>query len=429
MSIKSILALKTTTDFIYMFFSTLVKKSLGFLREIILAFFFGSSIMYANYLLLKTVTDFFSQLTLGNALQANLMPKFAKLYRKEASVDLSNVFDFSKYFSLKLFLVSQIIQIPMIWYINPERIEIYLVLSVLLGVVVSVNFFNSVFLTILQAKGKFKQHSVATTLNLSISTLLLYPFILLLKLFSSIGIIGVVLSRLSGVIALGLIYVKPLLAEKGNVRANLSLSDFNFSVMILGNFANIIMLLSRFVAGADGSSNIAFYTYAIVFLNIFLTAVVMNINTLVLKIISVKKDYRVILLSALISTIIGGMFILIISLFSIEIISFTFERGAFTASDTLITSSYIKDISWSFIFIFIASALFQPYFTLPQSYLKKTSKYLARPFIISVFLLLSYFYLNNQEVRFNSLVMIYILSFISFALSIIAFMKYYRYEN
>ena len=423
MSIKSIFSLKSVTDFLYMFFSTLVKKSLGFLREIILAFFFGSSIIYANYLLLKTVTDFFSQFTLGNALQANLMPKFAKLYRKGTSVDLSNVFDFSKYFSLKLFLVSQIIQIPMIWYINPERIEIYVVLSGLLGVVMSINFFNSIFLTILQAKGKFKQHSVATTLNLSVSTVLLFPFTLLF------GVIGVVLSRLSGAITLALIYVKPLLTEKGRVRANLSLSDFNFSIMILGNFANIIMLLSRFVAGADGSNNIAFYTYAIVFLNIFLTAVVMNINTLVLKIISVKKDYRIILFSALISTIIGGIFILVISLFSIEIISFTFERGAFTASDTLITSGYIKDISWSFILIFIASALFQPYFTLPQSYLKKTSKYLARPFIISVFLLLSYFYLNNQGVRFNSLVMIYILSFISFGLSIIAFIKYYRYEN
>ena len=81
MSIKSIFSLKSVTDFIYMFLSSIVKKGLGFLREIILAFFFGSSIMYANYLLLKTVTDFFSQLTFGNALQANLMPK-RKYYKK-----------------------------------------------------------------------------------------------------------------------------------------------------------------------------------------------------------------------------------------------------------------------------------------------------------------------------------------------------------
>ena len=188
------------------------------------------------------------------------------------------------------------------------------------------------------------------------------------------------------------------------------------------------MFSGRFVSGADGSNNIAFYTYAIIFLNIFLTAVIMNVNTLVLKIISVRRDYKIILLSTLLSAIIGGFFIFFISLFSFEIVSFVFERGAFSTSDTLLTSSYINDMCWSFIFMFIASALFQPYFTLPQSYLNKESKYLARPFIFSVFLLLIYFYLNSHGVRFNSLVMIYTLSFISFVLSVIAFVKYYRYE-
>lgn len=423
MSIKSIFSLKITTDFIYMFSSNILKKGFGFLREIILAFFFGSSLLYANYLLLKTVTDFFSQLTLGSALQANIMPKFTKLYANESSVDISNVFDFSKYFSLKLFVFSQFIQIPIIFYIRPEGILVYIVLSVLLGVVMSVNFFNSIFLTILQAKGSFKKHSVATSLNISLSTLLLYPITLLL------GIVGVVLSRLIGAITLAFVYVKPLIESKGNVKAKLSITDFNFSILILGNFANIIMFSSRFVSGADGSNNIAFYTYAVIFLNIFLTAVIMNINTLVLKIISVKRDYRIILISTLISSIIGGIFIFFVSLFSVEIVSFVFERGAFTNSDTLETSSYINDICWSFVFMFIASALFQPYFTLPQSYLSKNSKYIARPFIISVLLLLCYFYLNNEGVRLNSLIMIYTLSFVSFILSLIAFVKFYKYED
>ena len=123
------------------------------------------------------------------------------------------------------------------------------------------------------------------------------------------------------------------------------------------------------------------------------------------------------IISTLFSTIIGGLFIFIISLFSFEIVSFVFERGAFSTNDTLLTSSYIKDICWSFIFMFIASALFQPYFTLPQSYLNKESKYLAWPFMIIGFLLLIYFYLNSHGVWFNSLVMIYSLSFVSFLLS------------
>ena len=69
-------------DFTYLFSSNIFKKILGFLRELILAFVFGSSIIYANYILLKTITDFLSQFTFGNALQANLLPKFTRLYEK-----------------------------------------------------------------------------------------------------------------------------------------------------------------------------------------------------------------------------------------------------------------------------------------------------------------------------------------------------------
>ena len=39
----------------------------------------------------------------------------------------------------------------------------------------------------------------------------------------------------------------------------MSLSDFNFNVLVLGNFANILMLIGRFVAGIDGSNEITFF--------------------------------------------------------------------------------------------------------------------------------------------------------------------------
>ena len=91
---KDKFSLSTIIDFSYMFFSTLIKKGFGFIREIILAFFFGSSVIYANYLLLKTASDFISQITIGNALQANIMPKFVKLYSKYKILNLNNVYNF-----------------------------------------------------------------------------------------------------------------------------------------------------------------------------------------------------------------------------------------------------------------------------------------------------------------------------------------------
>ena len=69
MSIKSILLSKSSLDFGYMFCANIIKKGFGFVREIILASIFGSSVLYANFLLLKTVSELFSDLTQGSAMQ------------------------------------------------------------------------------------------------------------------------------------------------------------------------------------------------------------------------------------------------------------------------------------------------------------------------------------------------------------------------
>ena len=420
---KSIFSSKSVIDFLYMFFSNIIKKAFGFVREIILAFFFGSSIAYANYLLLKTVADFFSQLTLGNALQANLMPKFTQFYAKYDSIDLSEVLTFSKSVMWKLFLVSQIVQLPIIWLLDPELKVVFIIISLLLGLVMSMNFFNSIFLTILQAKGEFKKHSIATTLNLFVSTFVLYPFALFFD------IIGVVISRMIGAGTLFLKYIKPLLLDKGKEKMALKASDFNLSVMLLGNFANIIILLGRFVSGVDGGNDIAFFSYSVVLLNAFFTAVILNVNTLVLKFISVKKNFKIILFSTVVSLVISSVLVLIVQFFSVEIISLFFERGAFTAKDTIETASYLRSISWSFIFIFVSSSLFQPYFALPQTFLKKNSKYLASSFVFTAISVSAFLYFNNFGVRENSLYMIYGLTTVSFVLSIVAFLKYYNYED
>lgn len=452
---KNQISLHTFIDFSYMFFSTLIKKGFGFIRELIVAFFFGSSVLYANYLLLKTASDFVSQIMFGNALQANIMPKFVKLYSQNKSLNLSSIYAFAKRFSFKLFLILQAIQSLVIFgmyrleYIDPSNTTLYLLVSLLLGFVASFNLFNAIFLTILQAKGSFKKYSIATTFNISVSTISLYPLILLFKTIAScLSIIGVVISRFLGVLSLAIIYVKPLLNEDGEKKPVLSISDFNFSILILGNFANIIMLLARFFAGLDGGSNIAFYTYAVVILNIFFTAVVMNINTLVLKFISVKKNLRIIIISVLLTSFLGSIFIFLISFFSQDIISFVFERGKFDSLDTFYTSNYMKDLSWSFILMFISSTLFQAYFTLPDSYLKKETRKLIMPLYLVVLILSFYFLLissgklpiytnsfiyrmtyNGHSAYMNSLIMTYGMSFVYFLVSIISFIKYLRYET
>ena len=415
---KDLLIKKSLIDFFYMFFSNLFKKVFGFLREMILAFFFGSSMLYANYLLLKTIADFLSQFTFGNSLQANLMPKFTKFFYSNSDVNLNHVFLFTRNMSLRLFVLSQCVQIPLIWYLDIENKLVFISISLILGLLISLNFFNSIFLTIFQAQGNFKKHSVATALNIFLATLFLYPLVLVFNL------LGVVVSRLIGVVTLLLKYIIPLLSVKSENKLEISLRDFNLNVLILGNFANILILIGRFVAGIDGSNEIAFFAYAVIILNTVLTAVIMNINTLVLKIISIRESIKLTIISTGLSFLIGLAVVLAVDLFGEDIISLVYERGAFNHSDTIRTSFFLKKLSWSFLFIFMANSLFQPFFTLEKDVLIKNAKILIRYLFVSIFGISLFLLAQSYSNTSNIILIMNFLSVIYFILSLISFNKY-----
>ncbi|KRO64206.1 MAG: hypothetical protein ABR80_04700 [Cryomorphaceae bacterium BACL11 MAG-121015-bin20] len=406
-----------------MFCANIIKKGFGFVREIILASIFGSSVLYANFLLLKTVSELFSDLTQGSAMQASLLSKFSKLYSSNDDISLVNIFKFSQKIMLGLFILSQLIQIPIILYINPEYFWTFIFLSLLLGIILSINFYNAIFLVIMQGKGQFKKHSIATTMDMFISTLILYPLSLLF------GVIGIAISRLLGLFSLFYIYLFPMFREQKGKDVEFGIKDFNISLLLLGNFANIIMLLSRFVAGLDDGNNITFFNYSVVLLNVLLTAVVLNLNTIVLRRLSIKKDIRLVLFSGFTALILGLGLVFVINTFGFEIIQFIFQRGAFTLEDTLATLAYAKDLSFSFVLIFLASALFQPFFSLPQEYLNLSSKNIALLFLISIGLIIAYFQFSPSSAKSQSLIMMYSLSALYFILSLYSYVKYYRYVS
>ncbi|MDA0890649.1 MAG: hypothetical protein O3A52_05815 [Bacteroidetes bacterium] len=421
MSIKSILLSKSSLDFGYMFCANIIKKGFGFVREIILASIFGSSVLYANFLLLKTVSELFSDLTQGSAMQASLLSKFSKLYSSNDDISLVNIFKFSQKIMLGLFILSQLIQIPIILYINPEYFWTFIFLSLLLGIILSINFYNAIFLVIMQGKGQFKKHSIATTMDMFISTLILYPLSLLF------GVIGIAISRLLGLLSLFYIYLFPMFREQKGKDVEFGIKDFNISLLLLGNFANIIMLLSRFVAGLDDGNNITFFNYSVVLLNVLLTAVVLNLNTIVLRRLSIKKDIRLVLFSGFTALILGLGLVFVINTFGFEIIQFIFQRGAFTLEDTLATLAYAKDLSYSFVLIFLASALFQPFFSLDQKIISKDSKVMALLLLATILILLFYFIAAPASSRVNSIIMLYTLSIISILLSLFSLVKYFKY--
>jgi len=423
MFFKRILAIKSILDFSYLFLSNIAIKGFGFIREIILAYLFGTSLIYSFYLLLKTAADFMSQFTFGNALQSNILPKLSKYFERHDKVSYNKLFSFTKSTFFTIFITSQIIQSIIIWGLDTEYTFQLIIVSLLLSLLIILNFFNSIFMTVLQAEGNFKEYSLGSTLNLFASTLVLYPLALFFDIF------GVVISRVVGVLALIKKYIAPVLQREKANEITINIKDFSLSVLLLGNLPSLILLSSRFVAGTDGDNNIAYFNYSIVLLNVILTAVIANLNTIMLRKLSVSKDLKSLFLSLLIAFAFGLGLYLLSSNYSDYIIELLYQRGAFTVMDVFYTASYFKQMSLAIVILLISSVLSQPYFTLDMAVRHKYSKYLSGTILLSFSLTLVLLYLNDWDARYRSLIMLYAMSFFSLGISIFTCFKYFKHEG
>ena len=420
MKIRNLLKSSSLRDFSSLLFSNILQKIFGLIREPVIAFFFGSSLLYANYLLLRTVADFFSQFTVGNALKANLLPKFTKFFEQHKSISLKKVFTFSKKTMLFLFVLSQLFQFSIILYLDTEHTLLLSLISILLSVSICFNFLNTIYLTIMQAEGKFFDFSIATSLNSFLVVVFIYPLTLLFNLF------GLVVSRLIGIISITIAYVIPMNKKIDGFEVELRRKDLNIATLVLGNFANIIILSSRFVSGADGGVSIAYFTYSVFILNALLTAVVGNISTLLLRKVSIKKNNMFMLYSVLISVFMGVFLVLGLEFFGYDLIKLIFMRGEFNVNDVQNTSNFIKSLSYSFVLIFIATSLFQPFFSLDMELSKVVRRNISLIFISSIIIGFFFSFILKMDMQTESLIMMSFTSVVSVVLSGYSYVYYLK---
>ena len=423
MRLKNFFGSQLLKDFSNLFFTNIFQKVLGLIRELVIAFFLGSSILYANFLLLRVVADFFSQVTAGNALKANLLPKFTKFYEKNNVVSLTKVFRFSNKASIYLFLISQFVQTAVIFYLNIESNLLFFGVSLVLSFSICFNFINTIFLTIFQARGLFLRYSHASVTNSVVFTLLVYPLIS----FSSV--IGLSVSRMLGIFSMYFSFVKPLRKENFGLEIRLNHSDFNLSTLILGNFANIIIISSRFVSGADGSNDITFFMYAVVLLNVLLTAVIGNVSTILLRKITIKKSTILMMYSLFISIFVGLLMVVVLHFYSTEVIKFIYLRGAFNISDVEQTASYLYELSFAFLLLFISTILFQPFLTLSIEKTKNIRLGMVIFFLSSIVFAIVFSKFNLFSSKESSFLLMYMSSLVSVILSVYSYFKYIQYER
>ena len=95
MSFLNFIRSRSIKDFLSLFFSNILQKILGAIRVPVEAVFFGDTFLFASYQMIRSGANLFSQFTVGNALKANLLPKFTKFYHSHPIVSLKRVFSLS----------------------------------------------------------------------------------------------------------------------------------------------------------------------------------------------------------------------------------------------------------------------------------------------------------------------------------------------
>lgn len=428
MKIRKAFESSSVKDFFSLFFSNVLQKVFGLLREIVIASVFSSSLIYAHFLMLQSVTGIFSQFTSGNSMRTNLLPRLTKIIDKYGKISLHETDRTLKPIIFWIFIIMQVIQTIVILALDSEYSEYLFPVSFVLSAIVCFNFYNSIYLTILQAKGEFVKYSVAAALNEFVVIVFIYPLVFMISELKSLvfAIFGLIFSRVFGYFSIIYFYVLPMQKKNDGYNLTLGKSDFNIPTLILGNFANIIIFISRIVSGSDGGESITYFSYAIFLLNAILTAVIANISTLLLKRLSVKKDSNFMFYSVLISVVVGIMLVIGLHWHGQTLVELIFVRGNFELVDAIQTTKYLKELSYSFIFIFIATTLFQPFFSLRLEESNKQRKDMSKIFISTIILSLLFAFTQDYGVEVESLVVIYTCSFVSLVLSIYSYVFYLK---
>ena len=88
---------------------------------------------------------------------------------------------------------------------------------------------------------------------------------------------------------LSYLFIKPILKPNKGLLVKISIKEFNFSVIFLANSSLFILLIARFISGINGSSDITYFNYSFVLLNVILTSVILTHSQ---TSINFKDDYE-----------------------------------------------------------------------------------------------------------------------------------------
>ena len=115
--------------------------------------------------------------------------------------------------------------------------------------------------------------------------------------------------------------------------------------------------------------------------------------------------------------------------YSTEIVEFVFLRGAFNISDVEQTASYLYELSFAFLLLFVSSILFQPFLSLSIDKTKNIRLGMSTFLLMSIVFAVVFSEFNLYTSKESSFSLMYMSSAVSVLLAIYSYFKYIQYES
>lgn len=381
------------TDFLALFTSSIANKLIGFLREILIVSLIGVSPDLAAYIMLRTGVDFLSMLGGPAALQANIVPKFSRLFKEKPNLSYILTYLHTRKIAVGIILISFVLLIGIIFFYSYWDIENIIFIAIVLSITSGVLFNNQMGLMLTQAKGNFKYYSKVEFFNFFIGIVFLYPFIHLL------GVLGAALSRFLGIASMFFLSWSRINIKKENIRNNktkLSKKDFNIYVIVGSNFSLIALLVARWFSGIAGdNADVIHFYYAMLILNVLTTAVGRSISSILLRESAISNIYNSINKFLKLSLLFIIPFTLSLFFLAEDITLILLQYGNYSINDALLTASVLKILIPVFIIHFYTIILIQPLLS-SEKFVNKSAKIITFILVLSVFVFIIIFCFNNN---------------------------------
>lgn len=390
---------KNIKNFAYLSLGNLVNKFIGLAREIIISSSFGASLELSMFIILKTGVDFFALFSGSSALQANIVPRYARIFNRLPFISYKNTQNSAIFLSTILTLASFFVLIIVGYFYNYLKYFFFWTLNITLSLSLGIMIYNQIGLLLNQAKGNFLYYSIWEVNTSALTLFFLYPSIILLK------ISGIVMSKLLAFIFLAKKCWKNIdVNRKEEKDQGFSFKDIDIGVVLINNINVLLILLTRWLF--NDSTQVVYFYYACLVLNAFITIFSRSLSSIILKKSSLAKDGQDTENSTtiIVVSILGvAPFFISVFIFSHPLSTLLFTFGNFGINDSLKVAEYIQFCCLPFFIHYIFILFLQPIFSRNESlFLKQFTFFILGGIglITTIILLLKKYFSYNTAFLF-----------------------------